>query len=42
MKIQTTLFIVMAALSAAGCASVIVGDDAIVEPTAFALGLHSA
>ena len=29
----------MASLSAAGCVSVIAGDDAIVERSAFALGL---
>jgi len=40
MKTLSTLAIAVAALTVSGCASLIVSDDAIVERTAFALGLN--
>ena len=40
MKTFSTLAIALTALTVSGCASVIVSDDAIVERTAFALGLN--
>lgn len=40
MKTLSTLAIALAAASLTACASVIVSDDAIVERTAFALGLN--
>ena len=40
MKTFSTLAIALSALKVSGCASDIVSDDAIVERTAFALGLN--
>lgn len=40
MKILSTLAIAVAATALTACASVIVSDDAIVERTAFALGVN--
>ena len=40
MKTFSTLAIALTALTVSGCASVIVSDDAIVDRTAFALGLN--
>lgn len=40
MKITSRVFGIAAALAATGCASLAVTDDAIVERTAFALGLQ--
>ena len=42
MKTSSTLAIALTALTVSGCASVIVSDDAIVERTAFAIGLNKS